>query len=89
MIVACVCASHHYVKRKIRTRGTTNQNVIANEAGNTDSQQPQPATFSYNRLSEDCNIDTTTTDSTSESLPSSNKPPANASNNVVMETPAT
>ena len=72
LIVSCVGVRYYYVKRKVRTYGVKNQDVVANETGNIvscDSLQPQSTDFSYKQLDKQCAIKTTTSVATSESLP--------------------
>ncbi|XP_065913717.1 scavenger receptor cysteine-rich domain-containing group B protein-like isoform X2 [Dysidea avara] len=97
LVVACVCTRRHYVKRKVRTYGVTNQDVIADETGyivSSDSLQPQSTAVSYNQLAEDCTIKTMTSqscDAASEPTPeyTPTKPPPAAPNDGLTATPTT
>ena len=85
------------MKRKVRTYGVTNQNVIADETGNivsSDSLQPQSTAVSYNQLAEDCTIKTMASqscDAASEPTPeyTPTKPPPAAPNDGLTATPTT
>jgi len=83
-----------YAKRKIRTYGVTNEDVIIHETGNivsSDSLQPseaQSTTVSYNQIAEDCTIKSTTSQTASESPPEYSSHSA-ASNDALTLTPST
>ena len=85
LIVSCFGVRYYYVKRKVRTYGVTNQDVVANENGNiisSDSLQSQSTDFSYSQLDKHCAIKTTTSDATSEFTLSEPPPPAYAPNDA-------
>ena len=92
LIVGCICVRRYYVKRKVRTYGVTNQDVIAEETGNiisSDSLQPQPTAISYNQLAEDSTIKTTTSDELLPEFTPTNPPPVYVPNDALPVTPAT